>query len=809
MQPKLTAAGAAQEIEDIYTLSPMQQGILFELLSRNDPGLYLEQGACSLQGPLDTTSFIKAWEQAVARHPALRTGFAWEGVSKPVQIAYRAAALAVEHHDWQALSPADQAARLQDYLQADQRRGVDLTRPPLMRLAIIRLGPESHRFIWTIHHMVHDAWSTFIVFKEVMFLYEALSQEKPYRLSPAPLYRDYIAWLKRQDLSAAENFWRSYLRGFNAPTPPPGLHPAEESAGPADQFKWQELRLSTAQTEALNSFARHHRLTLNTLVIGAWALQLMHHSHRDEVMFGATVSGRPAALAGVDSMVGLFINTLPARVQLVRADRLSDWLQKLQEEQAQLRAYEYTPLRQIQAWGALPPGRPLFETILVFQNAFTNISGRSFGPLTISDVRSEGHSTFPLTLRVTPGPTLWVEILYSSQRFADQSVTRLLKQFANLLDCLPAYSERRADELLRALDEQAQQEKAAELRAHRSQMAVRLGRAKPTPVRISPADLVQTDCLRTDSLLPLLIQPKVSGLDLAAWAKGNARLIEQQLLKHGGLLLRGFEAFSISDFEQFMRALCPQLLEYRERSTPRTELGGGIYTSTEYPAHQQIALHNEFSYAYTWPMKIGFLCVTAAAQGGETPIADSRRVWQLLPPNLRERFVEKQVMYVRNYGGGIDLSWQEAFQTDDPAEVEAYCRRAPLDFEWRSNNRLRTRQVRPAAAKHPVTGELVWFNQAHLFHLSNLEPAVRESMLESFAEAELPRNAYYGDGTPLEAAALDEIRAAYQQAAICFPWQTGDTLLLENMLVAHGRRPYTGQRKIAVAMAEPFTLKAH
>jgi alpha-ketoglutarate-dependent taurine dioxygenase len=205
-------------------------------------------------------------------------------------------------------------------------------------------------------------------------------------------------------------------------------------------------------------------------------------------------------------------------------------------------------------------------------------------------------------------------------------------------------------------------------------------------------------------------------------------------------------------------------------------------------------------------MKIGFCCLLPPERGGETPIADSREVFRSLDPALKERFAEKGVMYVRNYGTGIDLSWQEAFLTADKSDVEEHCRKAPMEWEW-NGDRLKTRQARPAVARHPKTGDMVWFNQAHLFHVSNLDPAVRRSLTETFAEEDLPRNAYYGDGSPIEDSALDKIREAYKRASVSFAWQKGDVLLLDNMLAAHRRRPFTGQRRFITAMAEPFTLK--
>ncbi|HEY7492546.1 MAG TPA: TauD/TfdA family dioxygenase, partial [Candidatus Tectomicrobia bacterium] len=289
---------------------------------------------------------------------------------------------------------------------------------------------------------------------------------------------------------------------------------------------------------------------------------------------------------------------------------------------------------------------------------------------------------------------------------------------------------------------------------------------------------------------------------LIAWVQSNREFIETSLRKHGGILFRDWRVQSIAEFEQFSKVAAGEdLLDYSYRSTPRSEVSGKVYSSTEYPADQSIPLHNEMAYARTWPRQILFHCVKAAEQGGETPIADSRKVFARIAPKIRERFMEKQVLYVRNYGGGLDLPWQNVFQTSDKSEVEEFCRHAGIAFEWKDGDRLRTCQVCQAVAQHPQTGETVWFNQAHLFHVSSLAPEVRAQLLAEFAEADLPRNTYYGDGSPIDLAVLEDIRQAYHQEAITFPWQEGDILMLDNMLTAHGRNPFVGSRQVVVTMA--------
>jgi len=322
-------------------------------------------------------------------------------------------------------------------------------------------------------------------------------------------------------------------------------------------------------------------------------------------------------------------------------------------------------------------------------------------------------------------------------------------------------------------------------------------------MRVSLSGLIKLSHLSDGVTLPLVVQPAVRGINLPAWAASQREFIEKRLLEYGGILFRNFNIRNASEFEQFINAVSGAPLEYSERSSPRSQVSGNIYTSTDHPANQQIFLHNENSYQHTWPMKIFFFCEKAALQNGETPIADVRKVLARLRPEIRERFREKNWMYIRNFGDGLGLSWEKVFQTTDKAAVEKHCRANGIEIEWKDGNRLRTRAVRPALARHPQTGEMVWFNHATFFNVTTLEAEVREVLMRTYGPEDLPTNTCYGDGSFIEPEVLDELREAYRQETVSFPWQEGDILLLDNMLVAHGRASYSGPRKILVGMAEP------
>jgi alpha-ketoglutarate-dependent taurine dioxygenase len=323
-------------------------------------------------------------------------------------------------------------------------------------------------------------------------------------------------------------------------------------------------------------------------------------------------------------------------------------------------------------------------------------------------------------------------------------------------------------------------------------------------IRLSRASIVNTGYLDDQEGFPLVIEQAIEGTNLISWASHHRDWLEHELLRHGAILFRGFALEDTAHFEGFVKTISPDLLDYHERAAPRREVSPRIYTSTEYPADQYIPLHHELAHSHFWPGKIWFYCSQPPAEGGETPIASERKVFQQIHPRIRERFERHGVMYIRNYSVGLDLPWQEVFQTSDRAAVEEYCRKSRMTCEWGGKDEVRMRAVRQATTAHPVTREPVWFNHAHMFHCSNLEPQVRRALLADFKETELPRNAFYGDGAPIEDSVLDEIRGLYRDAAVKFPWRRGDLLMLDNFLASHGREPFIGPRKILVAMAEVF-----
>lgn len=329
--------------------------------------------------------------------------------------------------------------------------------------------------------------------------------------------------------------------------------------------------------------------------------------------------------------------------------------------------------------------------------------------------------------------------------------------------------------------------------------AAALAAARRRPLGEAP--LVALAAPGEEHPLAAVARPEVPGVDLTSWLGANPTPVARALAGAGAVLFRGF-AVAEPEFRHVVEAGSRgPLLSYTYASTDRRPVDGNVYTSTEYPAAYTIPPHNEMSYASDWPMKLWFWCGQPARAGGATTLADARRVLGRLDPGVRERMAAAGVRYVRNYGR-LDLSWQRVFGTDDPAAVARLCDRAGIEHSWRGDGTLRTQQCRPAIARHPRTGEDVWFNQAHLFHHSALPDDERRVLEATVADGALPRTATHADGSPIAPGHLAAVRDAYAAELTEVDWEHGDVLLVDNMLVAHGRAAFAGPRRVLVAMTE-------
>ncbi|ELR97626.1 non-ribosomal peptide synthetase [Gloeocapsa sp. PCC 73106] len=413
----------ANPIEDIYPLSPMQMGILFHTLLNPDVGIYIPQICLTLEGHLDSYLLKQAWEKVLIRHGVLRTAFNWEKRDKPFQIVYRQVNLPWFESDWRNHSTSEQKQLLAEFLEQDRKQNFDLKKPPLIRLNLMRLSEEHYYLIWTLHHVILDGWSSGLVIKDVFSLYQNqnLSQTRP--------YGEYIAWLNQQDQNAAQQFWQNKLKDFTTP-----LNLKIDRHSQTTGCDEQQISLSPT---TFQSFIKKHQITLNTLIQGVFAILLSHYCGEEDIVFGTTVAGRPPALMRVESMVGLFINTLPVRIQVPYQASLIPWLKNIQTQQIEALQYEYSSLLHIHSLSNVPTGLPLFESILVFENYPVDLSfTHQNQDLIVRGVDFVEWTSFPLTVLISSGAQLSIKIKYQRDYFSGEIITRMLTHFQTLLEAI-------------------------------------------------------------------------------------------------------------------------------------------------------------------------------------------------------------------------------------------------------------------------------------------------------------------------------------------------------------------------------------
>ena len=424
--------GDGSGVEDVYRLTPIQTGMVFHGLSQREQGLYLEQVTFVLDGVRDTAALTAAWQHVVDRTPVLRTALAWHDLPEPVQVVHRTAEVPVTTQDWSGLPDQERTAALEQLLRQDRDRGIDLDRPPLLRVTLARLSPSQVRVLWTFHHVLLDGWSVFQVLDDVFRAHQALADGQ----RPAPVARrpfgDYVAWTAGRDHAAAERHWRRTLAGLTSATALPYDRPPAPTAA-VRSGTWLEHRIGEEETARLERFARRHRLTLNAVVQGAWALLLSRWSGQRDVCFGATVSGRPTDLPGADDITGIFINTLPVRVDVDGTEPVPGWLERLQSAQTDARDTAHVSLARLREWSGLPAGTALFDSLLVYENYPLNSGAAATHGLRLRDLRAVESTNYAVTVVVSPGPELTVELGYDPALFDTGTAERMAGQLLRTL----------------------------------------------------------------------------------------------------------------------------------------------------------------------------------------------------------------------------------------------------------------------------------------------------------------------------------------------------------------------------------------
>ncbi|HEY9803800.1 MAG TPA: amino acid adenylation domain-containing protein [Leptolyngbyaceae cyanobacterium] len=773
-----------------------------------DNAIYNMPAKVCLVGELNVGVLEQSINEIIRRHEVLRTSFTSVD-GQPLQVISPDVQIKIPVVNLQELPKAEQEAEIQHFCIKEFQLAFDFTQAPLLRCTLLQLGEQEHILLFTIHHIVFDGWSQGILIKEIAALYTAFAAGKP-ACSPAlPIqYADFAVW-QRQQLQGERReilltYWKQQLANLPVLQLPTTRPRAEVKTHRGASYSFV---IPATISQQLQQLSRQASVTLFMTLLASFNILLQRYSNQDDIVVGTDVANRNQA--EIEQLIGFFINLLVLRNDLSGNPTFLELLQRVRTQTLAAYAHQDFPfdelVRELQPERQVSNNVPLFQILFVLQNTPNSALELPGVSLKLLEVENK-TARFDLALFLTETEEgIAGKWQYNADLFTPDTITRLTNHWQTLIKSIVSQPQSRINtlEMLTEAEKVQQTMQQQERKAAKRQKFMSIA---PKAVSLLVEQLIKTDYLQAGQNFPLVIQPNSGEVDLISWAENNRDYLETELFKHGAILFRDFQVKSVSEFENFAQTISPNLFaEYGD--LPRTGEGGKVYGSTPYPADKAILFHNESSHLHCFPLKIWFYCVQPAAEGGETPIVDCRKAYQLLSPQLREKLATKQLMYVRNFAEGLDVSWQNFFQTTDKKEVENYCRQAGMDFEWYDNNGLVTRQIRPALGVHPKTGEPVFFNQIQLHHISYLDTDVRESLLSIFGESKLPRNVYFGDGTAITETEIAEINAVYQRSQISFPWQKGDIIMLDNMLAAHGRNPYIGQRKIVVAMAQMINSK--
>ncbi|GAA0573334.1 amino acid adenylation domain-containing protein [Halomonas salifodinae] len=774
-------------------LSSAQQRVwLMQQLDPSDSSFNMSSSV-RLRGDLDVAALERSLQRLVRRHAILRTTY-----------HQRQGEVRQRIHDSLpvALQPlVSSEAQWTSHARDLARRPFDLSGDAPLRAALYRLGESEHVLQLVIHHIASDGWSGAVLVDDLIEGYEAYRQgRRPAEDELDIQYVDYAAWQGSEAMQARQRqglaFWRRRLAGVPAQVPLPFDFPRpERDAGAGAGL---DFRLPAATLGRLKAFQRDSGVSPFMLLLTCYAAVLQRETQGRDLVIGTDVANRehPAT----ESLVGFFVNLLALRIRLQPEWSFREQALRVREVCLEAFAWQDTPFEQVVECLDLPRQanrNPLLQTLFVLDN--TPRRQRRLERLEVTPLSGEQqHSKFDMALFASEdGEALNLRWVYRTSLFRHATVERLRDTFLALLDAALAAPDSPIDALTPPPKRAAAMSSDNPLQRKMSKLG-KLRQGRPATA-VAP---IETRPLSEGSRFPLQVVLHDRELAPAVWAEANRDTVEAWLREHGGILFRGFDLPTPADFERFCQALCPALYGHYG-DLPKKEGGNNIYESTPYPQDRMILFHNESAHQHRWPRRQWFYCQTPAARGGATPIVDSRRVYRELPTWLQDKLRRKQLMYVRNFSSNLDVSWQHFFQTEARDEVERICRESHIEFQWRGANDLHTRQVCPAVILHPLTGDASFFNQVQLYHPAFLDADIREQFLKG-GDAVLPRQVFYGDGSELEDDAIAAISAAYERCAVRFDWQRGDVVMLDNMLAAHARDPFEGERRIVVAMGDIY-----
>ena len=761
---------------------------------------YLLTAHLHLEGDIEIPALIEALKRLLKQHKSLRrTIVLKEGFPHPVLLPVESVPIIVE----QVVNSADTKSAIISLSEKDNSRPLKLDREAPTRIRILPVKAGVVEILFTVHHVSFDDWSLKILAQDLVATYKNPSSLQASKTS-INLVDAELALSKTPSKQAAIDRWVQQIGNMSFDLRLGDVLPKQTPRSNAGAV--YNAPLSAEASQVLTKIAQDLKTTKFAVFMAVFQCLIWLETETERFLVGLALAGR--SRIDIENTIGCFINMLPLAAGINSQLSFKSLVKEVSQEVFELIVHQDLPLEH---WiEALRKSRPS-DSHNIVKVACGAHNARQGEPICGEKINASAN--FLPTTKARLDLTLWMEEkddrldllwTYATDLFTRENVVHRHRKFEQLLMKIGLNQETSLQELASTF------QSPLSAKTHRGTLTMTSNKSPRrfnSRISLKPKqkdDFVQVDRNWLDSKLPLLIKAKIPGISLAEWIGSRQDALRQDIVNHGGILFRGFSLNNASEFSAAAHAFAPDLLDYREKSSPRTLVNDRIYTSTDHPADQPIFLHSEQSYTLNWPIFIMFFCQLDANQGGRTPIADNRQILKHLPDKIVERFAEQGILYVRNYLPGISLSWQDVFQTNDRREVEQFCQQNQISWEWMGQDRLRTWQRRSAFQIHPVSAERLWFNHGVFFHATSLLPQVRDALLEVISEENLPYNTYYGDGSTIDNDTLEVIRAAIAQETVRFDWHRGDLLILDNMLTQHGREPYQGSRQILTAMATQY-----
>lgn len=756
-----------------------------------------------IKGKLNQAYLASAFKEFIQRHEILRTCFV-EVNDEPKQLINEYSDVELQYLDF--ADHEDPTKSAVDVLGKEANTAFDLAKGSLVKLLLIRLNQDEHVFFMNFHHIIADGWSMELMIKDLAASYNAKLNDTEQELAPLTIqYKEFSAWQNNQILSDGNRLKDFWLTQFEQPVVPVQI-PLDFDRPAIKSTEGERIifELGKNSSKKLLELSNKKGTTTYMTLLAMLNAYLSKVSGNQDIVIGSPVAGREHM--DLQNQFGLYLNTLPMRNKIEAAHTFTGFLEEVKTNTLAAFDHQQYPLDllidelQLERDASRPT---LVDVGFTWQNIEDKNNKESRNEFSGLQILPFGYDQQKVKADVwfhgwEENQMIYLSLTYDKTLFKAETAVAMIDDFKSVCAQILDNPNDPLLNLMKNLSDQQAGQKREDQKKNRLQSFLK---GKKNNISAAPKTLVKTSVLDESMGFPAVITPNVDGIILKAWLEDNKKSIEKQLRKNGAILLRGFSTLTTEGFQEISQLLGDEQLKYMDQSSPRSLVADKVYTSTDYPADQIINMHNELSYSQDWPMQVIFFAAKPSETGGETPIADSRKVLSYLSEETKSRFAVHGVKYVRNLVDGLGLSWREVYQTESKEEVEAYCNKHNIQYEWISDQHLRISWTKPAIYNHPYTDEEIWFNHGFFFNSFNLPEDVKLSIADP---ALFPSDTFYGDGSLIEPEVMEELKMAFEKAKVTFEWQKGDILLLDNMLMSHGRNSFTGDRKILVSMNTSF-----